>query len=945
LASVIQSAQALSSTIELEELIQQLSQIILKNSGAQTCMLALPDRQDEWQIRSISTVGAAEKIATSSVCPVLANSDEYPANLIYWVKNTQSTVVFDARQPLEIPDLYLLTHQPQSVLCLPIVNQEKVLGVLYLEHRHARDIFTDTKRTVISFLCTQAAIALHNAQLYESVGQRSAAIEASLDGFAIIDRDRFIYLNQSHADMFGYTIDELLDRDWHCLYTPEQLQQFESNAFPDVSKFGRWRGEAIATRKDGSTFNEEVTLFLLDNGQLICICRDITDRNVMEVALRQSEERYYQLVSNVPGALYQFELTADGTERLNYISARCADLFEISPQAVVADISLLLEQIVPADRSSFARSIKKATKLGTYWAWEGRISTPSGKIKWIRGESRQTSAADEAIAWDGILMDVTDRKQAEIALRQSEERYHKLADNIPGVIYQFRLAPDGSCSYLYLSSGCSELLELSPAAVTADGNCLIGMIHPDDYSEFELTMVESARNLTPRLIEGRMVLNSGEIKWIKCASRPELQPDGSIVWDGIMLDVTDRKQAEFALLATNQELQQATRLKDEFLATMSHELRTPLNAILGMSEALLEQVFGTLNSRQLSSISTIEKSGEHLLSLINDILDVSKISAGKLELNIDRVSLTELCKSSLMLIKPQARAKQIQIETDLSVEPDWIFVDERRMRQVLINLLNNAVKFTPNGGKVKLQARVEAAAVCDRAEGACLCFSVSDTGIGIDRADRAKLFQPFIQIDSNLNRKYQGTGLGLVLVKQIVELHGGNVTLDSEVGKGSCFSVMLPQTCLNLESPSLAPTSSSGLTSKEIEPPPLPTIRTILLAEDNPINIDTFSCYLSAKGYEIILAQTGREAIAMTQLHTPDLILMDIQMPDLDGIAAIEYIRKQPQFDKIPIIVLTALVRGGEREQCMAAGADRYLSKPVKLSELHRTIEECLDLN
>ena len=225
---------------------------------------------------------------------------------------------------------------------------------------------------------------------------------------------------------------------------------------------------------------------------------------------------------------------------------------------------------------------------------------------------------------------------------------------------------------------------------------------------------------------------------------------------------------------------------------MSHELRTPLNAILGMSEALQEELFGALNSRQLNAIATIEQSGQHLLSLINDILDVSKISAGKLELNITEVSLTELCRSSLILVKQQAIDRQIYIDTHLPYDLDRIVVDERRMRQVLINLLNNAVKFTAKGGLVTLSVRLKLLEV-DGRQGNWLCFSVTDTGIGIDSADRSKLFQPFIQLDSSLNRKYPGSGLGLVLVKQIVELHGGDVTLDSEVGVGSCFTVTLPQ--------------------------------------------------------------------------------------------------------------------------------------------------------
>jgi predicted ATPase/signal transduction histidine kinase len=725
LASVIQSAQTLSSTIDLAELIKQLSQIILQNSGAESCILALTDQQDQWQMSQSRLVD--QQLITTQLPQTLTNSNEYPANLIYWIKNTQQSIIFDARQSIEIPDLYLLAHQPPSVFCLPIVKQSQVLGVIYLEHRHTPDIFTENKKTVVTFLCNQAAIALDNANLYQASQQATAAI-----------RLKQIHLKQS-----------------------------------------------------------------------------LNDRQVMEVALRESEERYHRIVSNVPGTLYQFELNNNGTYQFNYLSARFTELFEIDPEAVLADISVLLNQIVPTDRKSFDRSIRKAAKLGKSWNWTGQITTPSGQIKWIRGESRHQLTTDGSIVWDGILIDITEqqfalaeRNQSESALRQSEERYQKLSDNIPGAIYQVHLTTDGQIYFPYMSASCFELFQFSAQAVMADSSCILNLMHPDDQGEFYRSLTISAQNLTSMQWEGRAILATGEIKWLKTAARPELLPDGVIGLDGVVLDITDRKQAEAELHRTNQrleltvqELQQATRLKDEFLATMSHELRTPLNAILGMSEALQEEIFGTINARQLNAISTIEQSGEHLLSLINDILDVSKITAGQLALNITQVSLPELCKSSLMLVKQQALDKQIQIQTHLPADLELIAIDERRMRQVLINLLNNAVKFTPNGGTVTFTVTIAPIEIATQTAGSAVCFAISDTGIGIANHDLGKLFQPFIQIDSSLSRKYTGTGLGLVLVKQIVELHGGDVTIASEVGRGSCFTAIIPQPQLNLPQP------------------------------------------------------------------------------------------------------------------------------------------------
>jgi signal transduction histidine kinase len=256
-------------------------------------------------------------------------------------------------------------------------------------------------------------------------------------------------------------------------------------------------------------------------------------------------------------------------------------------------------------------------------------------------------------------------------------------------------------------------------------------------------------------------------------------------------DEDNINNTNYHLELSNQELLHATRLKDEFLATMSHELRTPLNAIIGMSEGLQEEVFGSLNEDQLKWVAMTESSGRHLLSLINDILDVSKIAAGKLELEIGSVNLQALCDSSLDFVKQQAANKQITIQSNILVDLVSIHVDERRIRQVLINLLSNAVKFTPVNGKINLRVLLQSQ---DQDE-LNLCFEVADTGIGISLADQSKLFQPFIQIDSKFNRQYTGTGLGLAIVKQVTELHSGTVSLRSQLGQGSCFAIHLPPSC------------------------------------------------------------------------------------------------------------------------------------------------------
>ena len=455
------------------------------------------------------------------------------------------------------------------------------------------------------------------------------------------------------------------------------------------------------------------------------------------------------------------------------------------------------------------------------------------------------------------------------------------------------------------------------------------------------------------------------------------------LFEKLQEELTERQQAETRLLesnqqlaVSNQELARATRLKDEFLASMSHELRTPLNAILGLSESLQDEVFGAINERQQKSIVTIEKSGKHLLSLINDILDLSKIEANKFDLELTDVSIQSLCQNSLLFIKELAHKRQIRLQTQLPESLKYLNlrVDDLRFRQVLINLLSNAVKFTPEGGSITLDVRfgeqgeqsldaIKNPESIDRQSSAPqqIAFSIIDTGIGIAPENMDKLFQSFVQIDSSLSRQYAGTGLGLALVKRIVEMHGGTVSVQSEVNRGSCFTIRLPvelstEIALTPSNPLVYPfsfavpkgivTDPAHEENQEVKPQ-----TSILLVEDDEGNIETMTTYLQSRGYRIVVAENGLQAISileacgkdLARVHYPNIILMDIQMPGMDGFEATERIRQLPECAAIPIIALTALAMPADCQKCLDAGADRYVAKPVKLSQLVATIETLLN--
>ena len=383
------------------------------------------------------------------------------------------------------------------------------------------------------------------------------------------------------------------------------------------------------------------------------------------------------------------------------------------------------------------------------------------------------------------------------------------------------------------------------------------------------------------------------------------------------------------------ELIHASRAKDEFLANMSHELRTPLNGILGFSETLLEGIRGPLSEKQTQAVEIIQSSGQHLLGLINDILDVSKIESGMFELQPETLVVNDICRSSLNFIKQLANKKSIRVDYVPHPAVSTLFADPKRLKQILVNLLNNAVKFTPEKGSIILDVQADASAGVMR-------FSITDTGIGIAPENQKKLFKPFIQVDSSLSRQYEGTGLGLSLVKKLVEMQGGSVDLKSEIGNGSCFTFTLPWQPTAEDSEKHGSERTESSERPAAGPAPAQRKR-ILLADDNEANIVMVRDYLESRNYQVHIAYNGSEAIKEAGKFLPDIILMDIQMPHMNGFEATSRLRADPRFATVPIIAFTAFAMSGDRERCLEAGMNDYLSKPVKLRELSQMIENLLN--
>ncbi len=420
----------------------------------------------------------------------------------------------------------------------------------------------------------------------------------------------------------------------------------------------------------------------------------------------------------------------------------------------------------------------------------------------------------------------------------------------------------------------------------------------------------------------------GAIYWVDTTIVPFLGEDGRPVqFIAIRADITERKLAEEDLRRTLNELSianselEATRLKTEFLANMSHELRTPLNAILGLSEAMIEETYGPLTPRQAKSMATIHGSGDHLLSLINDILDLSKIEAGKLELNPDHVVVREFCDSCIAFVRTQAMQKNIRVtfEHDDRIAPLW--ADPRRLKQVLVNLLINAVKFTPAGGHIGLT-------VAASSDGETIGFTVWDTGIGIAADDAAKLFRAFTQLDTGLARQQEGTGLGLALVAKLVELHGGSVSLESEPNKGSRFTVTLPF----IESATMRPRDRVQPPTVDLKPSnPERNPRRALLIEDDQTSADLLTRHLSELGITCVAHPRGEHSVEAAIRERPDVILLDIQLPNDSGWVVLTKLKEHELTRHIPVVVVSVV---DEPEKSRSLGAAAHFTKPVTREQL-----------
>jgi PAS domain S-box-containing protein len=529
-----------------------------------------------------------------------------------------------------------------------------------------------------------------------------------------------------------------------------------------------------------------------------------------------------------------------------------------------------------------------------------------------------------------VLRDISRRKREERLLQENQEKYQRLVDDIGDKFVVFSQRPDVE-QWTYASDGVQTVFGCAKEEVTGGrswSDAIAWLAESLDQARFHLSRIREGKT---DFIQHDMQFThpTGGLRTVRVCSHPVRDRTGQLLSvDGILEDITEYEYITRKLADAQERAEAASRAKSEFLANMSHEIRTPMNAILGMSSLALET---DLNTEQRNYIEKVYSSAESLLGIINDILDFSKIEAGKLAIERIEFCLQKVLDSLADIIGFKANEKGLDLDITIGPGvPARIIGDPLRLGQILINLGNNAVKFTAQGG-----VKISVEQLTHHNQKITLQFCVADTGIGMTPDQQSRLFQSFSQADSSTTRRFGGTGLGLSISKQLTEMMGGNIRLESEAGTGSRFYVSLPFTTVQS-------VGNKGHTQERAND--FSELRgcKVLLVEDNEVNQELAKILLCRKDMIVTVANNGAEALKKLRNDRFDCILMDIQMPVMDGYTACREIRRQPQHKDLPIIALTANVMADDQEKSRAAGMSGHIGKPFNEQEMFSIMSRCL---
>lgn len=662
-----------------------------------------------------------------------------------------------------------------------------------------------------------------------------------------------------------------------------------------------------------SGFFREYYIYRLSSGELVSVYTDVTKRKRAEIALEREKQFSDDIINSLPGIFYVLN-TQGCLVRWN------SHLLEVSGYSEQeAKDRHALDFIGASDRAMVAEKIKEAFEKGSAFA-KAEFRTKRGEVLPYYFSARRVSLEGE-VHLIGLGSDMGELNRIQEALLEKENLLSLARQSTPFGIWSLNLQ-SGELAWDDAMFDLYQMKKEDFHGVYADW---IKRVHPEDVAYVEAALQKACTQGESFNVEFRILNPDGKIKHLSTRSKIFKTEEGR--WGrmvGTGMDITALKKAK-------ELAEEAAKMKSNFLANMSHEIRTPMNAIIGFSQLALNC---EIEPQARDYLSKIEGASQSLLQILNDILDLSKSEADRIILEKIHFNLDVLLKRLYDLFAAQAEEKGVYFKIDAASDvPRGLIGDQHRLQQILSNLLGNAVKFTQQG-QVKLEIRLKA---LDQQK-ARLSFSVQDTGIGMSLKDRSRLFEIFNQADSSISRRFGGTGLGLAISRNLLRLMGGEFEVESEPGCGSNFSFELvfdlSNQVFSLEEASLAPRGLSSSLSERLS-----GVR-ILVAEDDRTNQLVVTEFLKLSGAEVEVAQNGLEALEKLDKTHFDAVLMDVHMPEMDGIEASMKIRLQPRFAQLPIIALSAGVTSEERAHCLASGMNDFISKPIDPKQLTATLSQ-----